>query len=191
MKILIINSSPLPGGHVSTMLRAMAEEAASLGYEVTELNASRLSVKPCIACMKCRTSGRCILPPDDAQRTLELIRACDALVVGAPCYWGGMPGTLKLLFDRLVYGLIDANRPGRMPIPLLKGRKLVIVTTSTTPWPLNRLMHQTSGVVRGLKEILCASGMKLVAAIQVGGTRSLTAPKEKTLRRCRKAIYRF
>ena len=173
------------------MLGAMAREAETMGCEVVEVNTTRMSVKPCIACMKCRTSGNCILPPDDAQRTLQLIRESDALVIGAPCYWGAMPGTLKLLFDRLVYGFIDANRIGRLPVPLLKGRKAVIVTACSTPWPFNRLLRQTSGVVSGLKEILGKSGVKIVKTMQVGGTRSISGPKEKTLRRCRKAMHKL
>ena len=27
-------------------------------------------------------------------------------MMGAPCYWGNIPGQMKLLFDRIVYGMM-------------------------------------------------------------------------------------
>lgn len=27
--------------------------------------------------------------------------------MGAPCYWGNIPGQMKLLFDRIVYGMMQ------------------------------------------------------------------------------------
>ena len=119
--------------------------------------------------MKCRSSLKCVLPADDAHRVLALIQACDALVVGAPCYWGNMPGTLKLLFDRIVYGMMGENSLA-VPKPLHKGKRCVIVTASSTMWPFNILANQTRGVVRALNEILGWSGFKTVKTIQKAGT---------------------
>ena len=142
MKILFLNASPLRRGNISQMVNEMSEEARALGAEVEIVEVQRLMVKPCIACMKCRTSGYCILPDDGSQHVLELINDCDALVIAAPCYWGNIPGTLKLLFDRMVYGLMSENSHG-FPIPLQKGKRCILVSTSTTPWPFNIIMHQS------------------------------------------------
>ena len=102
MNILIINGSPRIHGNISAMLDAIREEAEQRGAEVTTVLASRLQVKPCTGCMTCRETHHCVLPEDDAQCVLAAIKSCDVLVVGAPCYWGNMPGQLKIIFDRIV-----------------------------------------------------------------------------------------
>ena len=45
----------------------------------------------------------------DAQRTLQKIQWADVLIVGSPCYWGNMNGHLKVVFDRIVYGMMGES----------------------------------------------------------------------------------
>lgn len=190
MKILIINSSPRRQGNISKMLDLMKQEAESLEVETNYIRASELKVHPCIGCMKCRETLKCCLPEDDAQQVLHFIEEADALIIGAPCYWGNMPGTLKVLFDRMVYGMMGENSMG-IPLPLHKGKKAIIVSTSTTPYPFNILYNQTRGVVKALKEILKWSGFKVVKAIERGGTRKHPGLSEKEMIRCKKIVYKL
>ena len=188
MRILIINGSPRTTGNISKMLEQMEQEAENYNIQTTYIRASKLSVRPCIGCM--RTTLQCCFPNDDAQKTLQLIQECDALIIGAPCYWGNMPGELKLLFDRMVYGLMGET-PRGMPCPLHKGKKAIIISTCTTPYPFNRWFNQSHGVVRALKEILKYSGFKIVKTIERGGTKRHPALSEKELAQCRRAIRKL
>ena len=190
MKILIINSSPRRQGNISKMLDLMKQEAESLEVETNYIRASELKVHPCIGCMECRETLKCCLPEDDAQQVLHFIEEADALIIGAPCYWGNMPGTLKVLFDRMVYGMMGENSMG-IPLPLHKGKKAIIVSTSTTPYPFNILYNQTRGVVKALKEILKWSGFKVVKAIERGGTRKHPGLSEKEMIRCKKIVHKL
>ena len=101
-----------------------------------------------------------------------------------------MPGTLKVLFDRMVYGMMGENSMG-IPLPLHKGKKAIIVSTSTTPYPFNILYNQTRGVVKALKEILKWSGFKVVKAIERGGTRKHPGLSEKEMIRCKKIVHKL
>ena len=190
MKILLISSSPRRQGNISKMLDLMKQEAESLEVETNYIRASELKVHPCIGCMKCRETLKCCLPEDDAQQVLHFIEEADALIIGAPCYWGNMPGTLKVLFDRMVYGMMGENSMG-IPLPLHKGKKAIIVSTSTTPYPFNILYNQTRGVVKALKEILKWSGFKVVKAIERGGTRKHPGLSEKEMIRCKKIVHKL
>ncbi|WP_418697544.1 flavodoxin family protein [Bacteroides sp.] len=190
MKILILNSSPRRRGNISKMLEVMKQEAESCGAEVTFVHVSDLQVRPCIGCMKCRSSLECCLPEDDAQKVLQSMKEADALIVGAPCYWGNLPGELKVLFDRMVYGMMGENSWG-MPLPLHKGKKAIIVSTCTTLYPFNILYHQTRGVVRALKEILKWSGFKIVRAVERGGTKKHPELSERELAHCRKSVHKL
>ena len=188
--ILILNASPRRHGNISQMVEVMADECRQAGVEVQTVAVQQLDIRPCLGCMKCRAAHKCVLPEDDAQRVLRLIQQADALVIAAPCYWGNIPGTLKLLFDRIVYGMMDESEKG-WPLPLHKGKRCVLVSTSTTPWPFNRIMHQSSGAIRAMKEVCRYSGLKTVATVEKGGTRHDTTLSEKYERRCRKAVRKL
>lgn len=181
MKVLMLNASPWANGNISMMMSAMGEEMLSRGWEVDSLWVAEMSFRPCMGCMKCRRDGDCCLGEDDAHRLARRLGDYDLIVVGAPCYWGNMPGTLKMLFDRMVYAMIDSEAGGLLPKPRLKGRRAIIITASTTPWPLNRLFGQTGGVVRGLRAIFRQCGIRIAGTYQKGNTRKSPEPTARDL----------
>ena len=189
MKLLIINGSPRKKGLISQMLRIFHEQAINSGIEVSEVYANDLQIKPCMGCMACRSKRHCVLPEDDAQRVLTLIEQADAIVIGAPCYWGNIPGQLKLLFDRIVYGMMR-DTP-RFPEPLMKGKRLVCISTSTTPFPFNILMNQSRGAIRALREIGRFSGWKIVDTIERGGTATRPQLSPRDISKCHKAFRKL
>ena len=189
MKLLIINGSPRKKGLISQMLRIFHEQAIATGVEVIEVYANDLQIKPCMGCMACRSKRHCVLPEDDAQRVLTLIQQADAIVIGAPCYWGNIPGQLKLLFDRIVYGMMR-DTP-RFPEPLMKGKRLVCISTSTTPFPFNILMNQSHGAIRALREIGRFSGWKIVDTIERGGTATRPQLSPRDISKCHKAFRKL
>lgn len=138
MKYVILNASPRPNSNISQMLGIVRNELLACGDRVLYVDVCKLQFRPCIGCMKCRSTHDCVMPDDDAKQVLLLVQDCDALIVGSPCYWGNMTGQLKMLFDRWVYGMMDHSESG-YPIPLLKDKKAVIITTCSTPWPFNIL----------------------------------------------------
>ena len=189
MHLLIINGSPRKKGLISQMLSIFHEQAIATGIEVTEVYANDLQIKPCMGCMACRSKRHCVLPEDDAQRVLALIQQADAIVIGAPCYWGNIPGQLKLLFDRIVYGMMR-DTP-RFPEPLMKGKRLVCISTSTTPFPFNILMNQSHGAIRALREIGRFSGWKIVDTIERGGTATRPQLSPRDISKCHKAFRKL
>jgi NAD(P)H-dependent FMN reductase len=178
MKILILNASPRRHGTISQAVERFADGAnySHLGdfsddTQVEIVNVNDLKFSPCRGCMQCRKCGRCCLLEDDAHRVAEKIAACDVLVVAAPVYWGNMPGTLKTLFDRMVYALMSESRLG-IPRPLHKGKDAYIITSCTTPFPFNFFCRQTSGMVAALKEILGTAGFKIKGKVVIPGTKA-------------------
>ena len=187
MKVLLINGSPRKKGLISQMLRIFREQAIATGVEVTEVYANDLQIKPCMGCMACRSKRHCILPEDDAQRVLTLIQQADAIVIGAPCYWGNIPGQLKLLFDRIVYGMMR-DTP-RFPEPLMKGKKAVFLSTCTTPYPFNILMNQSRGAIRAMREIGRYAGWQIVGTLERGGTAMHPQLTPRDIKKCH-ALWR-
>lgn len=188
--ILIINGSPRRRGNISGMLDIMRQEAESRGWHTETVRVHDLTIQPCTGCMACRSTGKCHLPEDDAVKVLEQIRDADALIVGAPCYWGNIPGQLKQLFDRIVYGMMGETTSG-LPRPLHKGKRAVIVSTCTTVFPFNILFGQSRGAVRAVREILKWSGFRVVGTLEKGGTRKHPGLAEREMGRCRKLVQRL
>ncbi len=189
MNILIINGSPRKKGLISQMLSIMQEEAETRGDTVEMVYTNDLTVKPCAGCMACRAKEKCVLAEDDSQRVLKMMQQADAIIMGAPCYWGNIPGQMKLMFDRQVYGMMrDTNR---FPEPLMKGKKCILVSTCTTPWPWNILFKQSRGAIRAMREIARYAGFKIVSTIERGGTAMHPELTEKDKKKCRKAIERL
>ena len=186
MKILIINGSPRKKGLISQMLGIMQAEAEQRGGQVQLVYTNDLTIKPCIGCMACRTKLKCSISEDDSQRVLKMLQEADAIIMGAPCYWGNIPGQMKLLFDRIVYGMMR-DTP-RFPEPLMKGKKCILLSTCTTPWPWNIWFKQSHGAIRAMREICLYSGFKIVATIERGGTVMHPQLSEKDKQKCRKAI---
>ena len=122
------------------------------------------------------------------QAEVTLLNAC-GLQVRPCCGCMTCSGELKVVFDRIVYGLMKENKYG-IPQPLHKGKKAILLSTSTTPYPFNIWFGQSRGAIRALRKILKWSGFKVCATIEFGGTHHRNVD-DNVLRKCKKAIRRL
>ena len=95
--ILLINGSPKPHGNLNRMLEEIAQ-GTSVDYEMIHL--TRLQINPCMGCVKCADTNRCI-QPDDMAALYEKILAADAMVVGSPVYFGRPNAFTHTFLERL------------------------------------------------------------------------------------------
>lgn len=190
MNILILNGSPRKSGKVSTLLHEAEKELVAHNNFVTFIDVYSLIFKPCIGCMACRSKGSCVLPQDDAHKIAEEIKNCDGIIVGTPVYWGNINGYLKCLFDRLVAVMMKESKLG-IPVPLHKGKKAVIITSCTTPYPFNILAGQTTKAEKALKEILGYSGFKVGKKIRLAGTKEMKELPKNALKEVAKCVKIF
>ncbi len=168
-KLLILQASPRKNGNLYQMANDLSEKYRLNGYETEIIDVCSLKFHDCTACMQCRTSQNCIFT-DDANEAGKKIQAADVIAVATPVWWGNIPGHLKSLFDRLVGVMMRESKMG-IPVPLLKGKKGILLVTCTTPFPFNWLCGQTGGAKKAVKEIFRSSGIKLEKVISKAGTR--------------------
>ncbi len=169
MKILVLNGSPRPNGTVASLLKSVTESLPA-EHDIEWIDVCRLNMKYCTACMVCREKEKCILPEDDAHIVGKKIQDADALVIGTPTHWGNMCAPLKLLFDRNV-PVFMGESSGGMPVPRQKGKRAVVVTACTTPWPFNFILPQSRGALRAVKEVLHYGGYRTAGTITKSGTK--------------------
>lgn len=170
MKILIINGSPKSNGTLSQILKSIRVNELKSNLDLEYVNVYDLNIDFCIGCMKCRTDGKCSTFLDDVEIVRNLIEKSDVLIVGSPTYFGNMSAKLKSLFERLVPTFMSESKRG-LPIPKQKGKKAIIVTSCTTPFPFNILFKQSRGTVNSIKEVLKTAGYR-IKTIEIAGTKN-------------------
>lgn len=185
MRVLVLNGSPRKNGNVATLLRTIIE-GMDKEHEWEWVDVCELNMSNCRACMKCRNKGTtCILPEDDAHRVGKKIAAADGLVIGTPVHWGNMCASLKQLFDRNVPVLMDESPKG-IPIPRQKGKRAVLATACTSPWPINCIFPESRGALRAMKEVLHYGGYRVLGAVVKPGTKSKSDIPERLKKKARK-----
>lgn len=179
MKVLVLNGSPRKKGTVATLLRAVAEGAQGQ-HEVEWIDLYDHDMKPCVACMKCRPDLTCVLAKDTAHMIGDKIREAGALIVGTPTHWGNMSAKLKILFDRNV-PVFMGEKPNGMPEPRQKGKKAIIVTACSAPWPFNFLAAESRGAIRAVREVLHYGGYRILGTVVKPGSKAKPDISEKLL----------
>lgn len=102
-KILLISGSPRHEGCTYTALREVADTLEKNGVETELIEIGAKPVAGCIACGKCRSTGRCVFDDDAVNRISEKLDDYDGIVVGSPVYYAGPSGQICAFLDRLFY----------------------------------------------------------------------------------------
>ena len=129
-KIIIIDGGPRKTFNTASMLKKIAEGAASVSeqIEVKTIRLYGLDYKGCMACMACKIKGRtsnvCKFK-DALTPVLEEIAEADGLVLGSPNYFGEVTGQMRTFLERLAFPWLSYNdysmtAPRKMPVVLVE-----------------------------------------------------------------------
>ena len=102
MNVLLINGSPNPKGCTYTALSEIEKVLRGFRVETTFFHIGKKAVHGCIACRKCRQTGKCAFD-DAANMCADMIRKADGLIVGSPVYYASANGALCALLDRVFF----------------------------------------------------------------------------------------
>ncbi len=104
-KIYVINGSPQKNAsgtmRVTNAFLKGIESVSKSDIKIDTL--SDMDVKPCMGCLSCwgRTEGECVIK-DDIVKIKQSILDSDVIIASYPLYFFSMPGTVKILNDRLL-----------------------------------------------------------------------------------------
>lgn len=99
MKTLIFNGSPRQG-NTTTAIEALKKGFENIDdIQIEEIDASNVSVSPCIACDSCQNGEGCVYT-DDTNPIMEKVLDADMIVFATPVYWWGITAQLKLIIDK-------------------------------------------------------------------------------------------
>lgn len=93
MKVLMINGSPHAKGCIHTAFELAAEVLNAQSIETEEIHVGNKDIRGCIACLKCRETGKCVFN-DLVNETAPKLAEADGIIVGSPVYFGMPNGTV-------------------------------------------------------------------------------------------------
>ncbi len=121
MNVLLVNGSPHERGCTYTALNEVAGALNENGVASTIFSIGKKPVHGCIACAKCRETGRCVFTDDVCNEMLELMLKADGIVIGSPVYFAGPNGALCALLDRAFYCVNLAGKPAACVVSCRRG----------------------------------------------------------------------
>lgn len=95
--ILAINGSPKPEGNLHRMLNKVARDT---GHEYEMVRLATLNIRPCLECVRCAATNRCV-QNDDMASLYDKIVMADAMIVGAVVYFGKANAFTHTFLERL------------------------------------------------------------------------------------------
>lgn len=106
MKIVAVNGSPRKNWNTYMLLEKCLEGAKETGAETELVNLYDIQYKGCTSCFACKLKGnkvtKCVMK-DGLEPVLQLVRECDALVLGSPIYFTSVSGEMKSFMERLIF----------------------------------------------------------------------------------------
>ncbi len=101
MRVLALVGSPRKLGNAEILAKEMLA-ALPAGTEKEMIRLPELDIKPCRACYACLPADKGCVIGDDMAFLLDKIRAADAVIIAAACYFLGAHTSIKTAGDRLL-----------------------------------------------------------------------------------------
>jgi multimeric flavodoxin WrbA len=105
VKVLLINGSPRQNGCTFTGLNIIKEQLGQNGVDSTIYQVGSKPIAGCIACMTCRTTGKCGFNDDLVNTVAEEFRKADGIILGSAVHYASATGAATSFFDRLFYSV--------------------------------------------------------------------------------------
>ncbi|SCJ10316.1 Cd1 [uncultured Clostridium sp.] len=122
MKVLLINGSSNAKGCTYIALEEVSTTLNQEGIETEIIHVGNKDIRGCIACRKCRTTGKCVFN-DIVNEIAPKLNECDGIVIGSPVYYASANGTLISFIDRLFYSTISTDKSMKVGAAVVSCRR--------------------------------------------------------------------
>jgi len=102
VKAIGIVGSPRKGGNTEILTKHCLKAIAEEGLETELIPLAGLDIKPCTACMACKTKETCPIE-DDLLPIYRKMKEADAIILASPVYYGSATALIKGLMERAGY----------------------------------------------------------------------------------------
>jgi len=184
VRILAINGSPQKNGRTSKILDEIIKGAKESDHECEIIYLVDLNIRDCTGCMSCQENGACVFR-DDIEKIEEAIKRADLIIWASPTHWANVSGLMLRVFERL-FGFLIKEQPKGTPLKRnAKGKKAILATACSTPWPFNWIFNQSRSCLGRMREICKYSGQEIVSTFVLPGTLIMKEIPDKYLIKAR------
>ncbi len=99
MKVLVVSCSPRKNGNTELLLKEASKGASDAKADVEFLRLQEFKIHPCLECLSCHKSGKCVIN-DDMQVLYPKLIDMDAIILGSPIFFMSIPAQGKAFIDR-------------------------------------------------------------------------------------------
>jgi multimeric flavodoxin WrbA len=99
MRIVGIMGSPRKQGNTEILLDIALEEAQKNGTLVSKICLNDKIIGPCIGCLECTDTGKCVIQDDMQEIYKEMIES-EGIIWATPVYFWSMSSQTKTVMDR-------------------------------------------------------------------------------------------
>jgi multimeric flavodoxin WrbA len=99
---MLVNGSPNADGCTYTALQEISRTLEKEGIDTELFQLGKKPISGCIACFKCRESGRCILN-DMVNEFLDRAGGADGFIFGSPVHFASAGGAITSFMDRVFF----------------------------------------------------------------------------------------
>lgn len=93
-----------------------------MGIEVELIHAGNKEIRGCIACRKCRETGKCVLD-DTVNEIAPNLAEADAFVIGAPVYFSSPADGAIAFMDRLFFSTPGVDKTMKLGAAVVTCRR--------------------------------------------------------------------
>jgi multimeric flavodoxin WrbA len=124
LKTIGIVGSPRKGGNTEILTKHTLTAIEEEGLDTEIIRLADLYIRPCDACMVCKTEERCPIN-DDLFPIYTKMKAAEAIILASPVYFGSATASLKALMDRAGYIAYNNGKvfTGKVGGPLVVARR--------------------------------------------------------------------
>ena len=108
MKVLLVNGGPHKEGCTYTALQEVAKTLNEEGIDTEIFWVGNKPVGGCIACKKCKETGKCVFN-DVVNEFIEKAEEADGFIFGSPVHYAGATGNITAFMDRFFYAPAQAG----------------------------------------------------------------------------------
>lgn len=157
MKVLGVSGSPINNSNTDRAVKAVLE---ATGAETEFIKLNEYTIAPCIGCLGCLKTNRCVIK-DDGIALAEKVKEADALVVGGFTPYSTLDSRTKAFLERLY--------PLRHIHGYLAGKPLAAVITTGIPLDAKHMPPAGDMGVKAIQFFALEEGMNYLGDVVMEG----------------------
>ncbi len=158
MKILGVSGSPIKNSNTDRALKRVLKATGAFKAEFFKL--SDLTIAPCMACLQCIETNRCIIK-DDGVKLVEKAYKADALIIAGFTPYSSIDARTKTFIERLY--------PLRHRHGLMKDKVGAGIITCAIPPENTELPPACDNGMQAIQNYMLEEGMNFVGGITLRG----------------------